>query len=387
MSGMDRPPIAALQLATLVATAPDGDAWIHERKYDGYRILADKTGRSVTLYSRRFHDWTAQLPAVAAAIAALPARRLVLDGEVAIVMPDGRTSFQALQGAFGGGGPRPTYFAFDLLAEDGADLTALPLEERKRRLAALCARASRAAGEVVRYSDHVIGGGPAFFRAACEIGLEGIVSKRRDAPYLPGRGTAWVKTKCLLRQELVIGGFTEPSGNRTGIGALLVGHYQGGALVYAGKVGTGFTANALAELEALLAARVVAESPFTPAPVRSWTGPRRHWVRPDLVAEIAFTEWTADGRLRHPSFKGLRADKPAAEVSRERAVSHPQGTPSPQGTARSRSSRAGDGKRLSRSRDRDRSRARRDRSAGPSRPRPRVPRAAPPRRPARRSGG
>ena len=250
---MARPPIAALQLATLVDTAPDGDAWIHERKYDGYRILADKTGGQVTLYSRRFHDWTARMPEVAAAVAALPIDRAVLDGEVAIVMPDGRTSFQALQGAFGGGGPRPTYFVFDLLAADDADVAALPLEDRKRRLAALVAKAPRAAAAVVRYSDHVIGGGPAFFRAACEIGLEGIVSKRRDAPYAPGRGTSWVKTKCVQRQELVIGGFTEPSGSRTGLGALLVGYYRDGALVYAGKVGTGFTAKTLAELEARLA--------------------------------------------------------------------------------------------------------------------------------------
>lgn len=317
-------PIDAVQLATLVDAAPDGDGWLHERKFDGYRILADKAGARVTLYSRRFHDWTAQFPTVAAAIAALPARRLILDGEVAVLRPDGTTSFQGLQNAIGATGAAAqavTYFAFDLIAENDRDVGREPLEARKHRLARLIERAPAAATGVIRYSDHVIGGGRAFFRAACEHGLEGIVSKRRDQPYAPGRGTGWVKTKCIQRQELVIGGFTEPEGGRSGLGALLVGYHAAGALVYAGKVGTGYTAAMLDQLRAALDRLIVARSPFSPAPPRAWTGPRVHWVEPRLVAEVAFAEWTDDGRLRHPSFKGLRTDKPARDIVRERPQS------------------------------------------------------------------
>jgi len=211
------------------------------------------------------------------------------------------------------------YFVFDLLRLDGKDLRALPLEERKARLADLVAPRRGAPG-VVRYSDHVVGNGGAFFRLACQNGLEGIISKRRDKPYVPGRGGTWQKTKCLQRQELVIGGFTDPEGSRQGIGALLVGYYAGDALVYAGKVGTGYSHKMLGELRELLDPIEQQASPFDPAPARAWTGPRRHWVAPHHVAEVAFAEWTADGRLRHPSFQGLRRDKRARDVVRERPV-------------------------------------------------------------------
>jgi bifunctional non-homologous end joining protein LigD len=165
----------------------------------------------------------------------------------------------------------------------------------------------------------VIGGGGKFFGLACERGLEGIVSKRRDAAYVPGRSKTWLKIKCTQRQELVIGGYTEPSGKRAHLGALLVGYYDDGKLAYAGKVGTGFTAKTLAELAKLLAPLARATSPFSPAPPRALTGKGTHWVEPELVAEIAFTEWTADGHLRHPSFQGLRGDKPAHSVVREKS--------------------------------------------------------------------
>lgn len=305
--------IKAVQLATLVDEAPEGDEWLHEMKLDGYRIVAERRGRNVKLWSRRFNDWTAQFPTVAAAVAGLPAKSCVIDGEVAAVMPDGRTSFQALQNR----GGQLMYFAFDLIELDGEDIGALPLEQRKTKLAALLERGDR---DVLKYSDHVIGGGKAFFALACQRGLEGIVSKRRDKPYTPGRGGAWLKTKCLLRQELVIGGFTDPEGVRTHIGALLVGYYEGAALRYAGKVGTGFTMKTLGDLKKRLAPLELAKSPFDPEPARAWTGAGRHWVKPELVAEVAFSEWTADGRLRHPSFQGLRDDKKAAEVVRERPV-------------------------------------------------------------------
>jgi bifunctional non-homologous end joining protein LigD len=317
MSGHAGVPIKEFQLATLVETAPEGDEWLHEQKFDGYRIIAHREARRVTLLSRRWKDWTDSFPSVAAAVTALPVRRVILDGEVAVLMPDGRTSFQALQNAFGASGANVVYFVFDLLAVDDEDLRAQPLEERKARLRALIARAG---GGILRYSDHVVGGGRRFFELACKTGLEGIVSKRRTAPYQPGRGPSWVKTKCLLRQELVIGGFTEPEGSRGGFGALLVGYHEGGRLVYAGKVGTGYTHKLLSELRARLDPLVQRACPFEPEPPRAWTGPRRHWVKPVLVGEVAFSEWTADGRLRHPSFQGLRADKRPADVIRERPV-------------------------------------------------------------------
>lgn len=309
----------ALQLATLVDEPPEGDEWLHEQKFDGYRMLATLERGEARLWSRRFHEWTIELPGIVRAIAQLPVERAMLDGEVAAVLPDGRTSFQALQNSFGGGGgANLVYFAFDLLVEGDAELGALPLDDRKARLERLVARARVPA---IRYSDHVIGRGAAFFALACQRGLEGIVSKRRDKPYLPGRGLAWRKTKCLLRQELVIGGFTDPAGKREGLGALLVGYHEGGRFVYAGKVGTGYTHRQLVELRRLLAPLEQPRSPFTPEPPRAWTGPNRHWVTPAHVAEVAFSEWTDEGRLRHPSFQGLREDKPARDVVRERPQS------------------------------------------------------------------
>jgi bifunctional non-homologous end joining protein LigD len=308
--------VKALQLAQLVDEAPEGDEWLHEQKFDGYRILAEKDGKKAHLYSRRFNDWTQQFPTVVDAVAALPAKRAVIDGEVCVVMPDGRTSFQALQNSFGKRDANVAYFMFDLLELDGEDLTKLSLEERKARLKKLIGTKH----PLLRYSDHVIGNGTKFFELACKQGLEGIISKRRDKPYAPGRGKTWLKTKCLLRQELVIGGFTDPEGSRSGIGALLVGYHEKGKLVYAGKVGTGFSMKVLGELRRALEPYELAKCPFTPEPARAWTGPNRHWVAPNLVAEIAFSEWTNDGRLRHPSFQGLRQDKPAADVVRERAA-------------------------------------------------------------------
>ncbi len=309
-----------VQLAQLVDEAPDGPEWIHEQKFDGYRILADKHGDRVTLLSRRMNDWTAQFPTVAAAVAKLPCERAILDGEVAAVMPDGRTSFQALQNAFSGSQASLHYFVFDLLKLEREDLTGLPLIERKARLRKLL---GKKAG-VLRYSDHVEGSGKKFFQLACKQGLEGIVSKRRDSKYTGGRGGSWVKAKCLLRQELVIAGYTDPEGARNHIGSLLVGYYEGGKLVYAGKVGTGFTMKLLVEVKKLLEPLETTKCPFTPEPPRAWTGPGRHWVAPKLVGEVAFSEWTADGRLRHPSFQGLREDKKATEVVRERPKATPE---------------------------------------------------------------
>jgi len=319
---MDRraaPTFVEPQLAKLVKEAPDGDEWLHELKFDGYRILARLDRGKVTLYSRRGKDWTVQFAPVAAAAAKLAADTALVDGEVAVVLPDGRTSFQALQNAFGGRDTHGlTYFVFDLLHLDGEDLRPRPLEARKARLRELVAASP--VGDRIHYSDHVEGRGRAFFATACGRGLEGIISKRRDLPYQTGRGNGWVKTKCVQRQEMVIGGFTDPEGARTGLGAILVGVYDGDDLVYAGKVGTGFDARSLRDLHKRLTALEQKKAPFAVEPPRAWVGGPAHWVRPDLVAEIEFIEWTSDGRLRHPSFKGLRADKRPRDVVREKAA-------------------------------------------------------------------
>jgi bifunctional non-homologous end joining protein LigD len=318
------------QLATLVAEAPAGDEWLHEIKYDGYRIgCALKRGK-VQLISRNGGDWTDRFAPVAAEAAALPAASALLDGEVAVLLPDGRTSFQALQNALGGAGAaRLVYFAFDLHELDGADLRRRPLEERKAALRELlardrparegAARGRRAAEEArIRYSDHVLGEGPRFFREACRTGLEGIVAKRRADPHRPGRTTGWLKVKCLARQEFVIGGFTEPEGSRAGIGALLLGVYQEGVLIYAGKVGTGFTQASARALRQRLDRIERPDCGFEPRPAARLLGKGVHWVEPSLVAEVAFTEWTEDGRIRHPSFQGLREDRSPLDVRRER---------------------------------------------------------------------
>jgi bifunctional non-homologous end joining protein LigD len=314
------------QLATLVKSAPEGDDWLHEIKFDGYRIGCQIQKDGIRLISRNGNDWTSRFREIADAASSISASAALLDGEVAVMLPDGRTSFQALQQG-GRGGPL-TYIVFDLLHLDGEDLTGKPLETRKAALSALLARSH--AGTKIRYSDHVPGNGGDFAREACRLGLEGIVSKRRGDPYRPGRSDGWVKCKCVKRQEFVIGGFTDPEGARSGIGALLVGfHEDGGRLTFSGKVGTGFTQKLAAELRSRLESIEQKESPFDPPP-SGWLGRRAHWVRPELVAQVVFTEWTDDGKVRHPSFQGLREDKKAKDVGRERpAAPTAAGTPRP----------------------------------------------------------
>ena len=310
------------QLATLVKTPPAGDLWLHEIKYDGYRIGCLIRGGRVSLISRNGKDWTAAYPVIVEAARALGVDDAIFDGEVAVVLPDGRTSFQALQHAQGDSS-RGTmvYFAFDLLRLNGRSLTALRLEQRKRMLLELLGPGQK---QRFRFSQHVLGSGTTILDHACRLGLEGIVSKRRDLPYAPGRSDAWQKIKCLRRQEFVIGGFTDPQGARSGIGALLLGHYEEGRLVFAGRVGTGFSHKVAVELRATLEALGQTACPFARPPA----GPlarTAHWVKPKLVCEVSFTEWTDDGQLRHPSFQGLRTDKKAAEVRREREAT-PTGT-------------------------------------------------------------
>src|SRR5215212_7200645 len=303
------------QLATLVKEPPPGADWLHEIKFDGYRIGCRIRKGRIALISRNGRDWTAAFPEIVTAASALGVDDALIDGEVAMVLPDGRTSFQLLQNAFAGEGPRASlaYFVFDLLRLNGQRLERLPLIDRKERLRRLIGRRKTAR---VRYSEHVAGNGEQFFDQACRLGLEGIISKRGDQPYHPGRHGDWVKTKCVLRQEFVIGGFTDPEGARAGIGALLVGYFaDDGRLVFAGKVGTGFTAASARELRRRLEASERTACPFSPTPA-GWLGKHAHWVEPELVGEVVFSEWTGDSRIRHPSFQGLRRDKAPSEVRR-----------------------------------------------------------------------
>ena len=304
------------QLAALVKAPPLGDEWLHEIKLDGYRIGCRIRGGRPTLISRAGKDWTLAFPEIVDAAARLGVRDALIDGEVAVVLPDGRTSFQSLQHALTGGAGRASlvYFVFDLLRLEGQRFDRLPLEERKTRLRTLVSR--RKSGRI-RYTEHVEGQGPAFFDQACRLGLEGVISKRRDLPYREGRHGGWVKTKCTLRQEFVIGGFTDLKGTRAGLGALVIGHYEDHRLIFAGKVGTGFTHKDAIDLRRRLDALTQKAPPFDPPPPGGLSR-KAHWVTPSLVCEVAFTEWTADGRIRHPSFQGLRADKKPREVVRER---------------------------------------------------------------------
>ena len=311
------------QLATLVKAPPAGDRWVHEIKYDGYRIgcLIDKKG--VRLISRNGKDWTHVFPSIAEAAKKLRTSDALIDGEVAMVMPDGRTSFAALQQAAAGSTSHAplVYFVFDLIRLDGQPLDRLPLEERKARLRALVEPASpkpkakagaRQTGRI-RYADHVVGDGDTLFEHAAGIGLEGIISKRRDLPYHPGRHDSWQKSKVIQRGTFVIGGVTDPEGTRVGIGALLVGYYDGARLVFAGRVGTGFSHAYAIELRERLDALAQRQCPFDPPILK---GPERlaHWVTPSLVCEATFTEWTNDGRLRHPVFVKIRKDLKPRDV-------------------------------------------------------------------------
>ena len=313
------PPSASeldVALATLVDQAPVGDEWLHEIKLDGYRIVARISQGKVQLLTRRHNDWTARAPSIARSLSALPVHSVVLDGELVSVRKDGVTDFQALQNALGDAGSENLlYFAFDVLFLNGDDLRSLPLVERKAALAGLLARAKGTAQ--LRLSDHVVGDGPRFFAQACKLGLEGIIAKRAVAPYRAGRGQDWLKIKCIARQEFVIGGFTPPAGARTHFGALLIGVREGDKLRYAGKVGTGFSGRTLSMLHAKLKPLERPDPPFFNPPKGSPVRGAR-WVEPTLVAEVAFTEFTKDGHLRHPSFVGLRDDKAAADVVREK---------------------------------------------------------------------
>ncbi len=326
------------QLATLVDQVPRGEEWIHEIKYDGYRVLCEVRDGEARIITRRGKDWTDRFTTVAREAAKLPLGEAILDGEVVVLEPDGRTSFQALQNALSGNRQEDiVFFAFDLLYLDGYDLRRAPLLTRKGALGEILA--GRQGG--IRLSDHVPGSGEDFYGQACRFGLEGIVSKRGDLAYHSGRSKDWLKVKCLQRQEFVIVGFTNPEKSRVGLGALLLGVYEGKDLVFAGKVGTGFDDRTLRELRARLDKLEIDKPAFKNAP-RGAEARRSHWVSPKLVAEVAFTEWTHENILRHPAFQGLREDKSPREVVRERPQKPPPEahTDPPKSSARGKKKKA-----------------------------------------------
>jgi len=304
------------QLAQLVKEPPAGDGWIHEIKLDGYRIGCAIEGGQVRLLSRRNLEWTAEFPTVVSAAKRLRLDSALLDGEVAAVLPDGRTSFHAMQ-TRSPGGANLAYFVFDIVHLDGEDLLALPVEQRKERLRDLLGATPPAP---LRYVDHVIGGGADFFAAASRMRLEGMISKSRTEPYRPGaRHRSWQKTKCQLRQEFVVGGW-QPSVTG-GLGSMILRYYDDkGHLTYPGKVGTGHQRQEK-DLLARFARLGRATAPFHAAVPREVLRDSR-WLEPLLVAQVAFIEWTSDG-LRHPSFQGLREDKDPRDVRAERPVVAP----------------------------------------------------------------
>jgi len=292
---------------------PHGDRWLHEVKYDGYRIIARKSGEEVALFSRSGLDWTVRFPAIAKALQSLPCDSALLDGEIAFVLPSGLTSFKSLQEHIDTPHPAFRYFLFDLLSLDGKDWRAKPLLKRKERLHALLTE--RSLPDWLVYSDHVLRSGGDFYREACGAGLEGVVSKRADSTYVSGRTKSWLKTKCHQRAELVIGGYSRSSVRGRPFSSLLLGTFENGELIYAGKVGTGFSSADLDALAKHFKPLEQSKSPFVEVPAIE----RKDavWLKPKLVCEVEYTEWTRDGRLRHPSFQGLREDKPASDVRRD----------------------------------------------------------------------
>ena len=312
------PDFVAPQLATLVDRVPQGEGWLHEIKLDGYRILCRISNGRVSLITRNRQDWTERLTFLARAATELSVDNALLDGEVVALNENGTTNFQLLQNSLSTHATENlAYYVFDLIHLNGNDLMQLPLLTRKETLGEILK--SKSSSSAIRYSEHWLGEGDRLYDEACRSGFEGVISKRSDQPYKPGRGRDWVKTKCVQNQEFVIGGFTDPAGSRAGLGALLVGFHDGrGRLVYAGKVGTGFSRQSLADLRSRLDSLASKATPFINPP-RGAEARGVHWVKPELIAAISFAEWTGDNRLRHPSFQGLREDKPPVAITRERA--------------------------------------------------------------------
>jgi bifunctional non-homologous end joining protein LigD len=315
------------QLATLANHAPTGDEWLHEVKFDGYRMLVFITGGEVRLLTRNGKDWTRKFPTIVRAFQKLDTTDTILDGELVVLDEDGVSDFQALQALIKDGEKAPlSMYLFDLPFAEGRDLRHEPLIDRKTRLKKLLDQST--AGPAIQYSDHAVGDGASVVKEACRMSLEGVISKRVNSPYVSRRSNDWLKSKCQQRQEFVVIGYTDPGGSRSHFGALLIGvHDEAGKLVYAGRVGTGFDERRLRDLHDQLT-RLHRKSPPTDKPVPTREKRHAHWVEPKLVAEIRFTGWTREGVLRHPAFLALRSDKPAEEIVREKH-SAPDAGPTP----------------------------------------------------------
>jgi bifunctional non-homologous end joining protein LigD len=308
------------ELATLTKERFFDPAWMYERKFDGERCLAYRDRGGVALMTRNRQQVNSTYPELAAALAAQQATDFVVDGEV-VAFDGDTTSFSRLQQRLGVKNPPEhliaavpvVYYLFDVLRADGSDVTSLPLRERKQVLRGLLSF-----GGPLRFTTHRVAGAQAYWDQACGRGWEGLVVKRADSPYRSGRSRDWLKFKCENSQEFVIGGFTDPRGSREAFGALLIGYYDAaGRLVYAGKVGTGFDSSTLATLLPAMSGLEQPQPPFERGAL-----PRAgvHWIRPELVGEVGFSEWTSAGQLRHPRYLGLRRDKQARAVVRERPV-------------------------------------------------------------------
>jgi bifunctional non-homologous end joining protein LigD len=306
------PDFVAPQLATRVSVPPTGAEWVHEIKYDGYRMQARLERGECRMLSRSGLDWTQRFSTIARAVSGLRAGTALVDGEVAALDDEGRPDFSLLQNRLSEGNDAGMlYLVFDLLHLDGRDVRRLPLRERKDLLRRLVGEGD----ERIRFSDHIDASGADVHRQACAMKLEGVISKRADDPYVSGRTMSWLKSKCRERQEFVIGGFTESAAGR-GVGALLIGYWDDGQFRYAGRVGTGFTHESSFELRRRIDDIPTAKSPFAELPAIARRGVR--FVKPILVCEVEFATWTRDGVVRQASFLGLREDKKARSIGRER---------------------------------------------------------------------
>lgn len=315
------------QLTRLVDEAPTGKDWVHEIKYDGYRMHARIDGGRAVLLTRTGLDWSHRYRRTVEALQRLPVKSAYLDGELCALDANGVPVFSRLQAAMDEGRTdQLVFFAFDLLFLNGEDVAPLPLVDRKAKLKRLFRRKI----DGLLYTDHVAGDGPRFRAQACKLGLEGAISKRADRPYAPGDRGIWVKSKCLNREEFVVVGWTDPEGSRSHIGALLLGYYtEDGRLLYAGRAGTGMAEKELGRLAGVLAPLQAKRMPLAEPPPRDsrFGSPLQlskvHWLKPELVVEVTYLTWTEDNLLRQVSYQGQREDKPARQVIR--SVPHPPG--------------------------------------------------------------
>jgi len=316
----NQPGFVAPQLALPALSPPAGEGWLHELKLDGYRMQARKDGSGVQMLTRKGLDWTHRVRAVANEVAKLAVDKVTLDGEVVVLAENGTTNFANLQASFQDGADNVlTYFCFDLLHVDGRNIRELPLKQRKEMLGGVIHGVNE---DLLRVSEHLETDGRELFHKACELHAEGIVSKKAMGRYSSGRGGDWLKMKCLHEQEFVVGGFTLPSNGINGVGALLLGYYREGKLIYAGRTGTGFNQKTHKLVRGRLNSLLQAAMPFAQVPSEARRGVK--WVKPELVVQVRFATWTADNLVRQAAFLGVREDKSAEEVVREEATVAPR---------------------------------------------------------------